>query len=264
MQLVLMAVLLLAVAAAIAFALVVRSTAYTPMQTFFWLFAKFYVRVVWRTRIVDEFPLPDEGNGVVICNHRSSIDPFFIQVSARRVIRWMVAREYCEQPVLRYLLVRVAQVIPVNRGGIDTAATKTAIRVVSQGGMVGMLPEGRINRTDRLMNPVRPGAILVALKARAPIIPCYIEGSPFGGKIWSPFVMRARARVRYGQPIDMSPYYGRDKDPEVVRQLLIQCIRAIAELAGHPDFEPQVAGRRWKPGDAGEDPEPENESTSSL
>lgn len=110
-----------------------------------------------------------------------------------------------------------------------------------------MLPEGRINKTDQLMNPVRPGAILVALKAHAPIIPCYIDGAPAGDKFWSPFLMRARTRVRYGQPIDLSPYYGQEKDAEVVRQLLIRSVRAIAELAGVPDFEPQVAGRKWKP-----------------
>ena len=110
-----------------------------------------------------------------------------------------------------------------------------------------MLPEGRINTTEEFMNPVRPGAILVALKAHAPIIPCYIDGAPYGGKPWRPFVMRARARVRYGQPIDLSPYYGREKDSDLVRQLLVQCVKAIAELAGRTDYEPQIAGRRWRP-----------------
>lgn len=257
MQIVLIAAILSLVAAVVAFVLVVRSTSYTALQTFFWLFAKFYVHVMWRTKIEDRFPLPAQANGVVICNHRSSIDPFFIQISMRRVIHWMVAREYCERPLLRFLLVRVARVIPVNRGGIDTAATKAAIRIASEGGVVGMLPEGRINKTDQLMNPVRPGAILVALKAHAPVIPCYIEGAPFGHKFWSPFLMRARARVRYGQPIDLSPYYGRDKDNELVRQLLIQCVKAIAALAGRPDFEPQIAGRKWKPDETAPEPEAE-------
>lgn len=232
------------VGGAIWYARVVRSTSYTAWQTFFWLFARVLVRRWWRTRITDPFPLDQHGNGVVICNHRSSIDPFFIQVSVRRVIHWMVAREYCEHAIMGFFL-RIAEVIPVNRGGIDTASTKAAIRIVSQGGVVGMLPEGRINVTEELMGPVRPGAVLVALKARAPIIPCYIDGAPYGGTPWSPFLMRARASVRYGQPIDLSAYYGREKEPEVVRQLLNECVRAIATLAGHPEFEPRLAGRHW-------------------
>ncbi|MHB8968861.1 MAG: lysophospholipid acyltransferase family protein, partial [Pirellulaceae bacterium] len=149
-------------------------------------------------------------------------------------------------PVFGFFL-RIAEAIPVNRGGIDTASTKAAIRIVSAGGMVGMLPEGRINTTEEFMCPVRPGAVLVALKAQSPIVPCYIEGAPYRGTPWSPLLMRARASVRYGQPIDLSPYYGREKDSELIKQLLVQCVSAIAELAGRTDFVPQVAGRNWKP-----------------
>ncbi len=244
-------IVLLVLLAAVWFIHIVRSTQYTASQTFFWLLAKFLTRVFWRTRIEGPFPILGAGNAVIICNHRSSVDPFFVQVSVRRVVHWMVAREYCEHAIFGFFL-RIAQVIPVNRGGIDTASTKAAIRIVSDGGMVGMLPEGRINTSDKFMGPVRPGAIVVALKGQAPIVPCYIENAPYKGTAWSPFVMRSRSRVTYGKPIDLSPYYGQEKDPEVVRALLIQCVSAIAELAGRGDFVPELAGRHWKPDDSGE------------
>jgi 1-acyl-sn-glycerol-3-phosphate acyltransferase len=224
-----------------------RSTQYTTLQTFFWLLAHFFARIMWRAKIDGEFPIQGQGNAVIICNHRSSIDPFFVQIALRRVAHWMVAREYCVHPILGPLL-RIAEVIPVNRGGIDTASTKAALRIVANGGLVGMLPEGRINTTDEFMLPVRPGAIVVALKAGAPIVPCYIQDAPFRGTPWSPFLMRAHVRVRYGQAIDLSPYYGREKDGELVRALLVQCVKAIAALADRPDFEPRLAGRQWKPG----------------
>ncbi len=239
---------LLLVVVTVWFIWIVRSTHYTASQTFFWLAAKFLTRIFWRTRIEGTFPIGDRGNAVIICNHRSSIDPFFVQIAVRRVIHWMVAREFCEQPVLGFFL-RIPEVIPVNRGGIDTASTKSAIRLVTEGGMVGMLPEGRINTTDKFMGPVRPGAIVVALKGHAPIVPCYIEDAPYGGTTWSPFLMRARTVVRYGQPIDLSPYYGQEKDHALVRKLLIECVSAIAKLAGRDDFEPELAGRKWKPDD---------------
>jgi 1-acyl-sn-glycerol-3-phosphate acyltransferase len=247
---------LLLAAVLIWFALVVRSTEYTPLQTFFWLFAKFYTRVMWRMRVEGTFPLDGGGNAVVICNHRSSVDPFFVQVASKRVIRWMVAREYCEHPILGPLL-SIACVIPVNRGGVDTASTKAAIRVVAEGGMVGMLPEGRINVSDNFMNPVRPGAIIVALKGRSPIVPCYIENAPYGGKVWSPFVMRTRSRIKFGPPIDLTPYYGQEKDDELVRRLAIECVTAIARLAGRDDFVPELAGRKWKTAATDESATPE-------
>jgi 1-acyl-sn-glycerol-3-phosphate acyltransferase len=238
---------------AIWFYRVVRSTQYTALQTAFWLLAHGLTRLLWRTKFEGTFPIGAEGGAVVICNHRSSIDPFFVQVSVRRVIHWMVAREYCEHPIFGRLL-RIAEVIPVNRGGVDTASTKAAIRLVAAGGMVGMLPEGRINTSQEFMNPVRPGSIIVALKGRVPIVPCYIEGAPYRGQVWSPFLMRARARVRYGDPIDLSAYYGQEKDDEVVRKLLLDCVSAIAALAGCDDFAPRMAGRKWKTDDAAAEP----------
>jgi 1-acyl-sn-glycerol-3-phosphate acyltransferase len=256
-QIVLLIVALLTVALLAALLGIVRTTHYSVSQTVVWLWTKLLTRILWRTTVEGTFPIGDEGNAVVICNHRSSIDPFFVQISIRRVIHWMVAREYCEHPFFGFFL-GIAEVIPVNRGGIDTASTRAAIRVVAAGGMVGMLPEGRINTSDKFMQPVRPGPVLVALKGRAPIVPCYIEGAPFKGTVWSPLFMRAKTRVRFGQPIDLSPYYGQEKDEALVRRLLIECVSAIAALAGRDDFVPEVAGRKWKPAAPGEESAEDN------
>jgi hypothetical protein len=71
--------------------------------------------------------------------------------------------------------------------------------------------------------------------------------------------MRSRTRIRFGEPIDLSPYYGQEKDEQLVRRLLIECVAAIARLAGQDDFQPVVAGRQWKP-DAGLDEAAEGSS----
>jgi len=219
---------------------------YTPLQTLCYVAALILVRVLWRTRPPRRFPLGPGKGGVVVCNHRSSIDPFFIQVFAGRRVHWMVAREYCEHPAFRWLL-KTCEVIPVNRGGVDTASMKAAIRLAAQGELVGMLPEGRINTSEQFMLPVRPGAVLVALKARVPILPCYIQGAPFHGAVWSPLFMPARAQLFFGQPVDLSAYYGREDEEGLVGQLMLRVAGDIARLAGRDDFRPRLAGRRWKP-----------------
>jgi 1-acyl-sn-glycerol-3-phosphate acyltransferase len=222
-----------------------RRTEYNRLQAFLVLIAKALTKVLWRARLVGPVTMPETGPAIIVCNHCSSVDPFFIQTVLRRVVRWMVAREYCEHPLFGGFL-RAAMAIPVNRGGIDTKSTKMAIRTVSEGGAVGMFPEGRINTTDEFMRPVRPGAIVVALKCKATIVPCYLDGAPYRGTAWSPFFMLAKVRVHFGEPIDVSEYYGQERDPEVVQRLLTQCVKSIAELAGRPDFEPTLAGRHWK------------------
>lgn len=239
--------LLLALAGLVAWAVIaLRRSPYTLAEAMLLLFAMFFARVMWRGQVPERLPLEPNQGAVIVSNHRSSIDPFFVQMAAHRRVHWMVAREYCEHPLMGIFL-RACQVIPVGRGGVDTAAMKAAIRKVKSGGLVGMFPEGRINVSDKFMLPCRPGAVLVALKARASIVPCYIEGSPYGGSAISPFFMRARTKVLFGSPIDLSNYFDQDNSSEIVAKILYQCVRAIAELAGHPDFEPELAGRRWMP-----------------
>jgi 1-acyl-sn-glycerol-3-phosphate acyltransferase len=237
--------LVAATSAAIAFA--VRwccTTPYTPGEAPVFFVALVFSRILWRLRIT---PLPVKpGDGaILVANHRSSVDPVFIQIVANRYVSWMVAREYFAWPGLGWLL-RLARAIPTSRAGVDTQATRTAIRVASEGGLVGMLPEGRINVTGEFMLPARPGAVLVALKARVPIVPCYIDGAPWGGCILSPLLMPARVTARFGEPIDLSPHYDCAHDSKLVGELMLQVIAAIARLAGRDDFQPRLAGRKWR------------------
>lgn len=222
---------------------------FTLPQGILWIVALLFVRLLWRGQLPRHMPAGSEQGAVVICNHRSSIDPFFLQVCFDRPMHWMVAREYCEHPVFGWFL-RTCEVIPVSRSGSDTAATRSAIRYAEKGDLISMFPEGRINMTEQLLLPVRPGVILVALRARAPVLPTYIDGSPFGGTPWSPFFMPARARLHFGEVIDLSPYYERDQSDALVRELMTRVVKEIARLAGQEDFEPVFAGRRWKPTEA--------------
>jgi len=216
-------------------------------QTLLWSANYLIAKLLWDTRI--EGDLPRHGGAIIVANHRSSVDPSFIQIAIRRVVYWMVAREYCEAPGLGFLL-RTFQVISVGRGGVDTAATKLAIRLAQDGGLIGMFPEGRINEThDPILLAGRPGAALVALRARVPIIPVWISGSPYDGTPIGPLKMRAHVRVKIGPTIDISPYFGREKEEGVTQEITLRVLKELAVLAGSPDFEPQLAGRRWKPGE---------------
>ncbi|MEO8498268.1 MAG: lysophospholipid acyltransferase family protein, partial [Planctomycetota bacterium] len=152
---------------------------FTPAQWILHYCDMLLVRVRWRGRFSKRFPLQPDQGAVIICNHRSSIDPCIVHIAAgHRAVHWMVAQLYGERTFIGWLM-RTLEIIPVQRRGSDISSIKAAIRLAAEGGLVGMFPEGAINRTDEFMRPVRPGAMLVALKARVPILPCYIEGSPY-------------------------------------------------------------------------------------
>ncbi len=228
-----------------------RRTRFTFGQALFMGVAYIYTRVVWRATIVGHFPLAPNQGAVIVCNHRGPLDPTFLSIAIDRMVHWMVAREYVENPVLGWAF-RICQAISVGRGGADTGATRTAIRYAQSGELVGIFPEGRINVTKDLLISGRPGAALVALRARVPVLPCYVEGTPYDGTAWGCLFMAAKVRLVIGQPIDLSEYYGREEDREVHKTLTLRFLKEIATLAGHPEFEPQLAGRFYKPGLNGE------------
>lgn len=222
-----------------------KRTNYRFPQYVMYRFVRYLVCWQWRTELPERLTFDVSRGAVIVCNHRSSIDPFFIQAMLDRRALWMVAREYVENPAFGWFL-RLCDVIPTNRNGIDIASTRSAIRQAKAGNLVGMLPEGRINTTDELLLPGRPGPVVVALRARVPIIPCYIFDPPYAGTVWSPFFRRARARVVVGNPIDLSEYHENGGKNGVAGELTLRVLKEIAALAGHPEFEPQIAPRIWK------------------
>ncbi len=223
-----------------------RRSPYTPVQTVLFYIDVLLVRLLWRADMPHKLPPGCERGAIIVANHRSSIDPFFIQIVAGRPVHWMVAAEYFAMPLAGWFL-RQTEAIPTRRGGVDTASTKAAIRFAQQGEFVGMFPEGRINTTSEFLLPVRPGAAIVAIRSGAPMVPCYIEGSPYDGTAHGPLFMRARVRMRFGAPIDVTPYAHRVNDREAAKELTVRVMKEIARLANRDDYEPRLAGKQWMP-----------------
>ena len=225
----------------------VRRSPFTGAQTAAYVLLYLVVRVLWRSQITGRLSLPRDQGAVIVCNHRGPLDSFSIALTVGRLVHWMVAREYCVHPAFGWFL-RICGVIPVSRAGIDTAATKMAIRHAREGRLVGLFPEGRINTTGQVLLPGRPGAAMIALKARVPVVPCYIAGSPYDGTVWRCLFMPAKIRLKVGRPMDISEFYGRDNDRDVLEDLTRRFLAEMAKLAGCSDFQPKLAGRFYKPG----------------
>lgn len=221
---------------------------YSRWEFFLYSLAYSVCRGLWRVQVEGSERLLElrASGAILVANHRSSIDPFLIQLAAGRRVHWMVASEYCKHLLFGPLL-RLFQVIPTNRGGVDTASTKQAIRLAASGRLVGMFPEGRINRTAQPLLTIRPGAGLVALKAKVPIVPIWIEGSPRASTVWGPLLKAARVQVRIGSPLPMtSPENDHAIDDHALaRDWLSRAMKHSCELGDFEDFEVQFAGKKW-------------------
>lgn len=212
-------------------------------QVLLWMPAAMITLFQWSTRLHGR--LNDLPTGaILISNHRSSVDGFFIQMACDKPVGSLVAREYIEVPVLRHLF-RFLGMIPVGRQGVDTQATKRAIREAASGRLILMFPEGRLNTTAELMQSCRPGAVMVAIRARVPVVPFYVKDITFTNALLNPFISRARVQLYVGDPIDVVTLSQGKTDKQTLGKILQLCLLEIAKLAGEVDWEPQVAGKKW-------------------
>jgi 1-acyl-sn-glycerol-3-phosphate acyltransferase len=215
-------------------------TEYTFVQSVLYVLCCMLTKVLWRAKVVNKIPVPPGQGALIAANHRSSIDPFFVQISSRRVVHWLVAHEFFELRFIGYFL-RQTGAIPTTRAGTDTKATREAIRFAQHGELVGVLPEGKINQTDdTFMLPVRAGAAMIAIRAGVPIVPCYIDGAPFRKTFWSPFLRRAKVRIEYGRPIPVPENVAEESRREVAEQMILEVVAELAHLANRPDFKPTL------------------------
>jgi 1-acyl-sn-glycerol-3-phosphate acyltransferase len=161
--------------------------------------------VFWHQLTTEQLaPLPDVGPAILISNHTCGIDHLLLQSACRRVLGFMVAREYYEWPWVNWLA-RIIGCIPVNRDGRDLAATRAALRALRDGKVLPIFPEGTIvPASGRQIGEMRPGSAYLAIHAQVPVIPAYIWGTPATNDIVEALVSPSRARVYFGPPIDLS------------------------------------------------------------
>lgn len=233
------------VAAAVGYAVIqIQRSVYSAYENLHYLPTYLFGRLLWRVHFKNEAPSAIQSGAILVANHRSSVDPFFVQLAARRRVHWLVAKEYCQHAVFGPVL-RALQVIPTNRSGMDTAATRTAMRLTREGRLVGMFPEGKLNRTNRLLLPLRSGAALVAIRSEVPMIPLLIEGSPQGDNVWDPLFMPARVGITFGEPICSRAHEENGEDDLALSDaLILKWANQLVSLANQPASTIELASKR--------------------
>ncbi|MBA4146694.1 MAG: 1-acyl-sn-glycerol-3-phosphate acyltransferase [Verrucomicrobia bacterium] len=131
------------------------------------------------------------GRYVIVCNHISHLDPVCLSVILRRRIDWMARIEFFRNPFSSWLMKSV-DAFPVNRQGLALRGIRTAIERLKQDRVVGICPEGEVTRGMNSAlrgGAVKKGALLIACRADAPILPCVILGTEQLDKVktWLPF-----------------------------------------------------------------------------
>ena len=158
-----------------------------------------FCRYFHRLEVIGKWQIPASGPAILICNHISGLDPLLIQSVSQRIIIWMMARNYYEVKATKWVF-RMAESIPVERTGRDLASTRSAMRALEAGRIVGIFPEGRIETEDELL-PFQTGVALMAIKTGVPVYPAYLDGTSRGKKMLPAMVFPNRVTLSLGPEI---------------------------------------------------------------
>ncbi len=114
-----------------------------------------------------------EGPMIVFGNHYSNLDVFLMTVVLKRQIRFMGKHTLFKAPVVGPLA-RAFGAFPVDRSRTDITAMKTALRILKDGGVLGIFPEGTRIKGGKISDP-KGGIAMFAWKTKSPVLPIHVE-----------------------------------------------------------------------------------------
>jgi 1-acyl-sn-glycerol-3-phosphate acyltransferase len=161
---------------------------------------KVLARVWHHTVVLKRHPLPATGPAILVCNHTSGLDPLLIQSVVSRVVVWMMAKEYYDIKAMTWIF-RAIDAIPVDRFTRDTASVRAALRQLQAGRVVGIFPEGRIERSRELM-PFQTGVAMLAIKTGVQVYPAFLDGTQRNKTMLGSFLFPNRATLAFGPPVN--------------------------------------------------------------
>jgi len=156
---------------------------------------RLYVRLRHTPRVSGGEHAEDAGVGplIVVANHASGVDPLLIQAVLPFEPRWMMAADM-RHPLGEWLW-RFGDIIFVDRASRDGAGVREAIRHLGDGGVLGLFPEGGIERRPRMLRPFQPGVGLLVRRSGARVLPIVIEGAAMAPTAWGALARTSRPRI---------------------------------------------------------------------
>jgi 1-acyl-sn-glycerol-3-phosphate acyltransferase len=211
------------------------------VSVFYWL-AKLVLgpllHVVFRPWSEGSENVPRVGPAIIASNHLSFSDHFFAPLPLPRKVVFLAKSEYFTGRGLKGLVSKaffsgIGQ-IPLDRAGgaASERALRTGLRVLAQGQLLGIYPEGTRSPDGRLYRG-KTGVARLALEAKVPVIPtAMVGGFEFQppGRITPR--LRIRPGVRFGKPLDFSRYYGLEQDRLVLRATTDEIMYELMLLSG--------------------------------
>jgi len=158
----------------------------------------------------------NDGGVVMIGNHYSYMDVIFPCMLTDKPVRYVAKKELWDNGGFMAKFVQFAHCIPAKRDGSDVQTVKECLRILKNGGVLNIFPEGTRNHSYKELLPFRSGAAALSIKTQTPIVPIV--------KITKIGIFK-RTHVVVGDPIEFRQYYGK----RVTKEQLAECDEILRE-----------------------------------
>jgi len=208
---------------------------------FYWIMKHIVVGpillAIFRPWVVGLDNVPKEGPVILASNHLSFIDSIFLPLVVDRPVVFLAKSEYFTGKGLKGWATRMffqaTGQLPIDRSGgkASEASLNTGLRVLGEGRVLGIYPEGTRSPDGRLYRG-RTGVARMVLEAGVPVIPVAMIGTAEVMPIGTRLPKIRRVGIVIGEPLDFSRFHGMEGDRFVLRSVTDELVYDLRALSG--------------------------------
>lgn len=191
------------------------------MKRFAIIITNIVFKLFYRVELVNLHKVPPKGPALFCANHNNILDMFLLGYKLDRWIYWMAKEELFRNPITAFIYKKLGA-FPVKRGTGDVGSIKNAFKLLDEGKIVGIFPQGtRIDPSKIETTRVKSGAAMIAVSAGVPIIPAAVQGN---------YKLFSKMRVIYGDPFVIEDIQDRKYTKEELTELSRDILKRVYSL----------------------------------
>ena len=195
------------------------------------------LRTLFRPWVQGGEHVPATGGAILASNHLSFSDSIFLPLMVPRKVTFLAKSDYFSGKGVKGFLTKgffsgMGQV-PIDRSGgaASEAALRTGKRILSEGHLLGLYPEGTRSPDGRLYRG-RTGIARMALETGVPVVPVAMINTDVVQPTGQVVPRLGRVGIRIGRPLDFSRYAGMEGDRFVLRSITDEIMYELMLLSG--------------------------------
>lgn len=185
-----------------------------------------FVRLFYPFRYYGNRKVKD-GAGLYVMNHYRMVDPIYPLLTTKEGIHFIGKKEMFSMPIYGFFCKKV-KAIGVSRDGTDVRGFMDSLKCLKKGDKVCICPEGTRNKTEEIFLPFKSGAAMLAIRAKAPVIPIVI---------YNKARFLRTTHVLIGEPMEFTEYYDRKLTEDLLQEADERILQKFWEMRNaHTDY----------------------------